>query len=304
MRKKKQTADNKISESVLDTDKNHLEKVLGSIELSNLVPFDAELKPFDVFERWMDFMPELHDRPDEFYAKWLTQLKSFPKLVDYILSEVSREVSKTEALYEKHGVSEPLSPEYGRSHAFYTFHQFVKTREFVKLLVEISEKYRNDLKIEERISKRDSELGIEPIFPPWSSQFRISSKSADSSARTAFLKPLDPERFGERLFEVAVKHINLRTDVSHQIKIEFSGFLEWLPGLDLRRFKKCLVCKKIFWAFRLNTDFCSTKCLNIYHQRRYQSDPEKRLAYNKRRRENYARRKNLEEIRSNKDGIV
>lgn len=75
-------------------------------------------------------------------------------------------------------------------------------------------------------------------------------------------------------------------------KLDFKSDLvaNTLQGADATRLKFCK-CKKVFWAHRKNTKYCSAKCSNFYRQKEFTSDERKRRKSNEQRRENYKNRK-------------
>lgn len=108
------------------------------------------------------------------------------------------------------------------------------------------------------------------------------------------LNYLDKE-LGARFFEIAAKFLSITTNKSHQLQLELNGLLQDIEKSDLRRFKQCVVCKKFIWASRLNKKYCSTNCANIATQRVFQSDPQKRDAYNEKRRNANKSKKELKQ---------
>ncbi|HLM59873.1 MAG TPA: hypothetical protein VK308_03615 [Pyrinomonadaceae bacterium] len=73
--------------------------------------------------------------------------------------------------------------------------------------------------------------------------------------------------------------------------------------VDTRRIGQCQTCHIFFWRQRENASACSRKCANKYHQKSFQSDEQKRAALNEKRRENYQRKKKVEEIKK-KNGTL
>lgn len=57
-------------------------------------------------------------------------------------------------------------------------------------------------------------------------------------------------------FEYQIKNGKLRFEITHITKT--------LESIDARRLRFCKVCKKIFWAYRLDAKYCSDKCGNLF----------------------------------------
>jgi hypothetical protein len=104
-------------------------------------------------------------------------------------------------------------------------------------------------------------------------------------------------------FECFMPFIQFSVNRSHGLEViwrqDFERFIRDLPNYDVRRFRSCLVCRKIFWANRLNAKYCSRLCSNKHHQKLYQSDPLKHAEFNKKRRENYAFKQNKKRRKEN-----
>jgi hypothetical protein len=75
-------------------------------------------------------------------------------------------------------------------------------------------------------------------------------------------------------------------------KLDFKSDLvaKTLQDADATRLKICQ-CKKVFWAHRKNTKYCSNKCSNFYRQKEFISDEKKRRKSNEQRREHYKNKK-------------
>lgn len=161
------------------------------------------------------------------------------------------------------------------------FRVFVILREFMKVIVDISEEYRNYLEQTEKNNKL--------------------------TARKFSVSPHDsPNELGLRLVTFTMWFLRLTTDESHHIKIEWDSLAETIQNQDLRRFKKCVVCNKFIWATRLNKKYCSNKCSNLYHQRLFQSDEKKHQEFKEKRRLANKARKTLKEAkeRRKKNGTL
>lgn len=57
-------------------------------------------------------------------------------------------------------------------------------------------------------------------------------------------------------FEYQIKNGKLHFEITHITKT--------LEGIDARRLRFCKVCKKIFWAYRLDAKYCFDKCGNLF----------------------------------------
>lgn len=103
----------------------------------------------------------------------------------------------------------------------------------------------------------------------------------------------DKEKISEMvdsLIDPVVYPISLA--VTKDGKLDFKSDLvaKTLQGADATRLKICK-CKKVFWAHRKNTKYCSDKCSNFYRQKEFISDEKKRRKSNEQRRENYKNKK-------------
>lgn len=171
--------------------------------------------------------------------------------------------------------------------------KLLKIRDFMKVLVEISEQYQLYLEgkpnLEDLIKIHFKEAGNNYTLP----QFEVVFTSKNSLEERVSI--FDNSGLGKRLFETGINFLSLKVDESHEMKIEWSGLMKTIQGCDIRRFRKCIVCQKFFWAYRLNTKFCSKSCSNVYHQRIYLTDEDKRKAYNEKRRKTYESKKELKQ---------
>ena len=93
-------------------------------------------------------------------------------------------------------------------------------------------------------------------------------------------------------------------DENRRITFQSNFLIGALEGADPNRLRQCNVCRRVFWAFRLNTKFCEKKCADIYFQQQRRLDEEKNKSINKRRRENYKRNKNLKSLKGNVNGTL
>jgi predicted nucleic acid-binding Zn ribbon protein len=174
---------------------------------------------------------------------------------------------------------------------------FIRTRDFMKVLVEISERYEIHLNSQSQIEI--TEGFTDKDVKEWMkfTKFRITSKPKYNLMKVS---TLGTEELGERLFDVSIQFIELTTDDEHQIRIKTNGLLKEIEGCDLRRFKKCVVCQKFIYAYRLNTKFCSKRCSNYYFQKEYLSDEKKREAWNERRKENREHKRKMKKLKEEK----
>lgn len=84
-------------------------------------------------------------------------------------------------------------------------------------------------------------------------------------------------------------------------KIEFRSnpLIELLQGRNSDRLRICPICDFIFWAYRNNQKWCSTKCKDVHFQRERRQDKRMRNAINERRRSVYAYKKSLKGEKKN-----
>jgi hypothetical protein len=89
--------------------------------------------------------------------------------------------------------------------------------------------------------------------------------------------------------------IVLDFDEDDQLQFAVDEFSKALEGVDVYRIRKCEICKKVFWAGRLDKKCCSKKCNNVFNVRRSRErrevDPG---AYKEKRKHNEAIRKMLD----------
>lgn len=82
-----------------------------------------------------------------------------------------------------------------------------------------------------------------------------------------------------------------------KIEITLNHILNEIIGFDLARFKRCMECGYVFWAYKRNKKYCSDHCKKNYLERSRRSDPRKAAIINEQRRNNRRRKKELEEMR-------
>ncbi|HKQ08333.1 MAG TPA: hypothetical protein VJ464_24645 [Blastocatellia bacterium] len=51
------------------------------------------------------------------------------------------------------------------------------------------------------------------------------------------------------------------------IQVELDLFSQALQGVEISRIKECLICRRLFWAGRIDKKCCSDRCTNIYNTR-------------------------------------
>ena len=200
----------------------------------------------------------------------------------------------------------------------YDFERIKHIREFIEVLVEIAEEYQiqllnipkfnNQLKDSAR-AVLDSRLPNNPAIPEIKSEkeeilqkltqidiyfnlnyldfSQTNRKKYDRGAAKALWRPETGKRqkLIKKLYEFALGFISLGVE-NHLAVLSFGDFLDALQGTDLRRLKRCLVCSNAFWAYRLNTKYCSDKCSDNYHQKKQRFDPLKNEIINARRSKN------------------
>jgi hypothetical protein len=152
--------------------------------------------------------------------------------------------------------------------------------ELLDVLVEIAELYQSTLddraKLEDFFNEKSFERFVLPDFE-LPTLFAVNSNS----------EIVDTSGLRKRFLDLASHFFKVTFDESHQIQIGWTGLAENLLGYDIRRFRKCPICQKFFWAERIDKNCCSRECSNVQNQRVFQSDPNKREEYNAKRRETY-----------------
>ncbi|MBA2493945.1 MAG: hypothetical protein H0V31_04530 [Acidobacteria bacterium] len=248
------------------------EILLEFIKDANLVPFDA------------DFSFDLPDNPcgeGVSFLSWADEhnLRQYSKLFRRLL-DVEREGGFWQV----------------------TFNEIKKNREFMKLLVEITEKFQKELE-QERKHTADCEelirLGIKVqrergvklrknyIPPRREMHFKITTEKTFLSEIVLFdetrIKKNENYELAKRLSNIASDFFSLTLDGNYRGNLSLSVFSDVIEGTDFRRLKKCIVCSNIFWAYRLNTKFCQKKCSNQYHQKEIIKNPKRKNVVNARR---------------------
>jgi len=168
---------------------------------------------------------------------------------------------------------------------------FLMVREFMSVIVEYAEAYRNFLNKEEEMET-------------------VKDTSVTNLSRPEFSMAVvelnEDKEMSKRFFQAAYPFIRALPNEAHCVELRWDTVAKGIEGADLRRFRKCNICSIYFWAFRLDSESCSRKCSNVSSQRRYQLDEDKRDLYNQRRRETYQSK--LEQKRAkerrNKDGSI
>ncbi|MBA3335407.1 MAG: hypothetical protein H0T08_07340 [Acidobacteria bacterium] len=270
--KKKQTS--KPEKPVVATNKPP-DILLEFIKHANLVPFDA------------DFSFGLPDNPfgeGVSFLSWADEhnLRQYSKLFRHLL-----DVEKKPGFWQV------------------TFTEIKKNREFMKLLVEITEKFQKELERERKELERERErerimrLGVQAqrelgikhpknyISPKRKRNFKITTEKTFLSdiaflGETKIKKNENPE-LAKRLANIASDFFSLTLDENYRGNLSLGVFSDVIEDTDFRRLKKCIVCSDIFWAYRLNTKFCQKKCSNQYHQKEIIKDPKRKDVVNARR---------------------
>jgi predicted nucleic acid-binding Zn ribbon protein len=60
---------------------------------------------------------------------------------------------------------------------------------------------------------------------------------------------------------------NFHIDENNIFQIQDNGFLDALVGVDVTRIRQCVICRKFFWANRIDKKSCREKCANTLNQR-------------------------------------
>lgn len=195
----------------------------------------------------------------------LEHINNFPLLAEHLLS---------------------IDPDSKSEAYFNAYYDFVDIRNFIKVLVEISEDYQDYLKTQAKLNWLIAQARAETLILPNAETLILPNAETILPKFEVTSVSRDTVHFHKRLFDIITFYLKLTTDESHQIKVEFRGFVETIKGQDLRRFRKCFTCQKFFWAYRLNTKFCERKCLDRNHQKKIRQDPVKNFKINEQRREN------------------
>lgn len=104
------------------------------------------------------------------------------------------------------------------------------------------------------------------------------------------LENIGKSRSFEHIDERAPIILEVSVNLSKDGKINFlnNKIAEALQGIPAERLRFCPICNHIFWAYRLDQNWCSKKCSDVHFQKQRRADDKKRDAINERRRQNYA----------------
>lgn len=199
------------------------------------------------------------------------------------------------------------------------FGRFKMARDFITIFFQVAEKYRENLK---QRKNPKSIYGYESVTPnivvdAWIKEkeqmvkesFNVTYPAYDPTDESKLairdrLEVLSPARnrdLGRELLAFAISYVSLEIDDEHLTRISFSKFINAIEEIDLRRLKKCVICSKVFWAYKLNKKYCSKKCSNKYHEKPYPKDQQTKDKINERRRSNYAQKKHLKKLKEQRE---
>lgn len=219
------------------------------IKIANLAPFNADL----------DFDADGSEQFNDWAEKH--QINQYPKLYEHLSEE----------------------PEQGFDWVA-NFILFKSIRNFMKVFVEVAEEYRKECELNEKyldlIRQKENPALITIVEPLLNGGTFVLHYPA--TTRWAYYSEKKRPGLAKRFFEAASISYKLTAENHHAV-ISGTGSLDMVEGTDLRRLKKCLQCSSIFWAYRLNTIFCSNKCSNFYHQREILDDSDRKAIANARR---------------------
>jgi ssDNA-binding Zn-finger/Zn-ribbon topoisomerase 1 len=240
------------------------------IKSSNLVDFNVDLEIEDaVFKRIeSEYISGITDKDllnsDKFFTPyWFavfdTCYKEFPdsyKLEKRKVCEVIYESAKSEKDFAK--LNRLLN------HYIDEYYTIRTNREYLLYLVEKFEKWRTG-----------KDLRGEP--QPLSNILTESHHILEILPRPKLIARLNDDG----IVETKLEHI--------------AEFAEAIDGIEFFRLRLCPICRKVYWASRLDKKACGKKCSDALSQSKYQKHNQDEI--NKRRRENYQYKKGLKKER-------
>lgn len=265
------------------------------IYTANLVPFSFNLES-PIFKS--------SDNPTVFLENLLDEWKNYPELIDYLNKKTNENLTHNQNFSQEEYLKTLLVQ----------FEEIKKSRQLLKILISFGEDYRNYLE-KQSVKAKQVESLIENIPNSLKrtesdeskglmgflkgeliSRFSISNKyDGAPNWWTAALNPNETYLINE-FFKSAVDYMIFTVNDQHGIEIKFEGFLKLVLGSDLRRFRKCKFCEKMFWAKRLDAETCSKKCSDLIAQRRIRNNPERLELIKQRRRKKYQMQKGQQEL--------
>jgi hypothetical protein len=276
--------------------------ILEAIAVTNLVPFSADLEPFNYLRSGIDTQRLPAEDSDEFVEVFLTALGEFGPLVDYL----KRGVAEKEAKDNEHEPEWVDKSEWktfseskgARSRRFReAFDQFVRTRGQIKLLAQIGDEFREHVERRRREIKEDHQLVLKIVGPSVEQDTKSLKKinaTYQKRLRDASKERLElhtnihglraPNAHRKMLAETYFKIISqpVITVGENGVSTEFRG-THIFELHDPRRIKQCPQCQKVFWG-PPNKRFCTDKCSNGFHQEIFLSDPANRASHNENRK--------------------
>jgi hypothetical protein len=80
-------------------------------------------------------------------------------------------------------------------------------------------------------------------------------------------KKIQRARSGLPMGVLCQASVDLVVDGHGQIELSKNPVLEALVGVRADRIRSCKICKRVFWAPRVNSECCSERCRKTYNQR-------------------------------------
>lgn len=114
------------------------------------------------------------------------------------------------------------------------------------------------------------------------------------SARTALRDLAEQQR-------VTRIGVTLTVDKRGVLEIPRESLLFVLLDVPVVRIKACRICRRIFWAPRINSECCSTKCRKVHNQRQSRENRRQKRRYQAEKRKQAARRILEAALRRTKD---
>lgn len=242
-------------------------ELLRLIDEINLVSPDKELK---TIENYIEIAIE----------SLFEELKDFPEFINLLTTRaIEREKIMSPDLAEV-----DLTSWRCRMDVFSNYNKFVETRNALKIIVQVANHYNHHLAyktdfkeifkdaILAEAKRRAPDSVISYLALPSLSEIDLPIGFRLDAEVFSLWSDIDPDKaLGKRFFETLVKFMVLTADEQHRIKIEWNGLMSLIQDCDLRRFRQCVECKKIFWAFRLDAKCCSAKCANKMRQKLFQN---------------------------------
>ncbi len=104
--------------------------------------------------------------------------------------------------------------------------------------------------------------------PSWIRQFNRSKRDKPTKQTVFLTKRFEKKKLGDENYPIPFPNFT-QFEIGEKgiLKIKFDEFSKAVSGLDIRRIRKCQICKHIFWARRVEKFCCSKKCNLVFNTR-------------------------------------